>query len=652
MAGVALVGVGLAKAVRGQARLKTLRFRRLGLAVCGLALAVGLCRPDAPARAADECGAGTNVTCTSAGNVYPNGISYSNADQTVTLQSGVIVNSGANVGINLSGSATQTLNIASGVTVNTAGANGINITGASGLVTIAAAGNSVSTSNGLAAYEIISSAGVNATVGGVTLSGSSTFGILIQAGGPASLTTGAVTINGSSAFGIDVFNLGAGANGAITIDTTGGTVSLTGSGAQQAINAQSFNASGGGAVMITTADVSTNSNTADAISATTNGTGANGAITIDTTAGLVDAAGTGSGRGIVATSTASSNSGLVTIHAGNVETHGTGAATAIFASSTSGAVTVTAGDLSTLGVGALGVSASGKGLINITTGNIDTGADNAIGIQATSGLAGAAGLTTIDSTAGTITTLGANATGIAVSSAAGANAVVHAAAIGTTGDNSAGISVLNQTAGGSISITSQSIVTHGSPNAVLLYNNSDAIRAVTNGSGAAGNITIDASQGTGLLETFGSNSNAVRTQSDGGTIDITVGTVRTHGDGSAAIGALILGGTGTLTVTAKGDVSAASANTGLFGVVASGINAVTQGSGDVSVTTKGVSTVADNATAVYAQSSGGMVTVDTTGGTVSTLGGAAIGVVATFNGSSGPASITTASVTTEGNLAH
>ena len=53
MAGVALVGVGLAKAVRGQARLKTLRFRRLGLAVCGLALAVGICQLNAPARAAD-----------------------------------------------------------------------------------------------------------------------------------------------------------------------------------------------------------------------------------------------------------------------------------------------------------------------------------------------------------------------------------------------------------------------------------------------------------------------------------------------------------------------------------------------------------------------------------------------------------------------
>ena len=49
----AFAGVGVEKTARGHARLRTSRFRRWGLALCGLALAIGLCRPDAPARADD-----------------------------------------------------------------------------------------------------------------------------------------------------------------------------------------------------------------------------------------------------------------------------------------------------------------------------------------------------------------------------------------------------------------------------------------------------------------------------------------------------------------------------------------------------------------------------------------------------------------------
>ncbi|MGH6981309.1 MAG: hypothetical protein ACREFC_08890, partial [Stellaceae bacterium] len=82
-----------------------------GRGIAALALCVAAGVGTVPTFAADECGAGATATCSSAGNNYTNGITYGNANQSVTLQSGVVVNSGANVGVNLTGAGTQTLNI-------------------------------------------------------------------------------------------------------------------------------------------------------------------------------------------------------------------------------------------------------------------------------------------------------------------------------------------------------------------------------------------------------------------------------------------------------------------------------------------------------------------------------------------------------------
>jgi fibronectin-binding autotransporter adhesin len=603
------------------------------------------------AQAANECGAGTTVSCTSAGNVYPNGITYNNANQTVTLQSGVVVNAGTNTGVELGGTGTQTINITSGVTIGTTGSNNaVDIENASGLITVSGAGSAVMTTgtNGYG-YVFISPGGINATVGSLNIGGDGGIGIFAESifGAPIDITSGSITVTGSNgAGGISALSAAFGSSGAITIDTSGGTVSLTGTATGAAITASALL---GGAVTITTAGVATASDNADAVSASTSGTGADGAVTINTTAGTVSTSGAGS-RGIVASSTAGAGSGLVTVKAATVTTTGTGAASAIVASSTSGPVTVTAGTLSTAGDGAIGVSAVGAGLINVTTGSINTAGASAYGIEASSGAAGAAGLTTVDSTAGTITTLGAKADGINISSATGANATVMAAAISATGDNAAGIRIDNST-GGTISITSQSVVTHGNFTSGILDGSGDAIQAINGGTGTAGDITIDASGGAGLLQTFGSSAEGVRAQSTAGGIDITVGTVKTAGNGATAIDAHILGGTGNLTVIAKGDITATGASADSYGFVAGGVSAINDGSGSVNVTTKSVSTVADNAGAVFAQGAGGTVMIDTTGGTVSTQGGGANGVEATFNGSSGAATITTANVNTQGFIA-
>jgi hypothetical protein len=94
-----------------------------------------------------------------------------------------------------------------------------------------------------------------------------------------------------------------------------------------------------------------------------------------------------------------------------------------------------------------------------------------------------------------------------------------------------------------------------------------------------------------------SSGTGISAQSTNGPISITTGSVTAT---NTAINALILSGNGALTVTANGTVSGAA-----------GISAVAQGTGAVSVTTHDVTSGG-----VFAQSSGGTVTVDSTAGTV------------------------------------
>src|SRR5665213_3114326 len=110
--------------------LMTVAFSRT-VAVIGLGTCVGLIVAPA-ARAANECGTGTTVTCISTGNPYSAGISYTNfnAAETVNLQSGVAITPGSGItGVSLSGFLTgvQTVNSAAGVTIETTGDNGAGI---------------------------------------------------------------------------------------------------------------------------------------------------------------------------------------------------------------------------------------------------------------------------------------------------------------------------------------------------------------------------------------------------------------------------------------------------------------------------------------------------------------------------------------------
>src|SRR5579859_499119 len=157
-----------------------------------------------PAHAVNECGAGTTVTCTSAGNPYSNGITYANPTVSVTLSTGVIVNSGANTGVDLIGSTgAQSLTVGTGVPISTTGDNADGVfaqsSGVGALVKIDTSAGSVGTLGGAA--------------NGIAASSSA---------GPVMITTGSVSTQGFLAEGVFGGTMATGANGALTIDTTAG----------------------------------------------------------------------------------------------------------------------------------------------------------------------------------------------------------------------------------------------------------------------------------------------------------------------------------------------------------------------------------------------------------------------------------------------
>lgn len=721
-----------------------------GVLVVGLALVFSV--PEA--RAANECGSGSDVTCTSSGNTYSGGITYNSPNQTVRLDTGVVVNTGTSHGVWLESSGAQTLNIASGVTIDTSGSwDGVLVgsaafSGVSSAVTINASGSSIKTTGSVAyGYELYGTGSIEAHVGSITATGNGSIGLYAEtvggitvttggvvslsgnnsspysvygvyakstgtganagnvsvdttggavsltgttaqtagvtatsAGGKVTIKTGGVSVAGAGAVGVSGSGSGTDATGAVMvdIDTTGGTVSLTGATSGPGVYASSFGAinvktgnvqvagnwggdanltsgifassfgtgaagkvvvdttagavsltgttsnfwgifagSSGGAVEVTTANVSTKAGSSTGILAQSGGTGATGAVTVNTTAGLVKTEGAGA-VGISAQNTAAASGGLVTVSAGDVTTTGTGAANGISASSTSGGVKVTAGTVTTAGNGAVGVNASAGGAIDVAATKIVTTGDNAYGFQA-SGTASAnvkvtvgevqtggastgagahgvnatgAGLVDIESIAGSkITTKGKGARGVNVDKLGGGVAV-NVRSIETSGDNATGIHVYNGTlggsgAGGAITVTANSIVTtgatvKGSSNHYEVGNGADGIDVFNIGSGDAGKITIDTSVGLtngtlGTVNVSGRKSRGIVAVSGrlvdaggdlpdiptgGGPIMITAGNVTTTGDFGTAISATNWGqgADGAITINALGTISASGAN--------------------------------------------------------------------------------------------
>jgi hypothetical protein len=184
-----------------------------------------------PAKAAGECGLASNgtVTCTAAGNPYANGISYASPqDLTVVLADGVVVNSGTNPGVSLTGSGNGavTLNSAANSIISTTGNGATGVLGMTDSGDLTVNAGSITTSGGNAdGVRGYSQAGaVSISAGAVTTTGQGSIGILaIAENQDASVAVGDLSTTGYGARGVIAYS----ALGNATVTSTG-TITTSG----------------------------------------------------------------------------------------------------------------------------------------------------------------------------------------------------------------------------------------------------------------------------------------------------------------------------------------------------------------------------------------------------------------------------------------
>lgn len=661
------------------------------------------------ASAQDECGsapAGGEVTCTAAGNPYPNGITYfSFAPLTVNLEDGVAIDTSGtlNIGVLLFdfGNAAFTLN-GSGASITT------NDDGAFGILAATNVGD------------------INLNIGSATTSGENAIGLIgSSAEGNIAIDAGTVFTSGNGADGVQgttntgdidintftVVTTGDNANG-VFADSDNGDISIVSSTViTEGANSVGVSADttfgdivigNGGDAVITSGDGSDGIRAVSALGdidvavfqAQTTGAGSDaievsstsGAVTVDVVAATADGDGSraivASGESVTVTNSGffvgtggdnanaiqvRARNGAASVSTGNAFTAGDNSAV-IDIASLGGGATVNAGSLTTSGFGSVGVRAAtgtaGNALfgipaqvggpIDITAGSIRTSGDNSAGVT-TAAAFGAD--TTLD--VNEVTTDGDNAPGVMARAAAGGAIDITADRVTTNGELSRGIDAETSGTGG-VTITAGTVTTNGlsGPSFFFLPDGS-AIRAAT----ASGDILITADS----VSTRGASAEGVDAQSQSGDITLDIGTASTTGAGANGVTALInplgiAGGGGVIdvtadTVTTTGDNSVgilASTTAGgtvnvdagtvtTSGFAARGIEAFAFG--NVNVGFDSVTTSNLFATGVQASSTTGNVTV--TGGAVRTNASVVIGVDASTGGP-GNVLVDVGSVTTTG----
>ncbi len=295
------------------------------LAVGGLALT-----PSA-ALAIDECGVGSNVTCTPAGNPYPNGVFYIPAtDFTINMQNGVVINTGGSFGIGLlvvQGGPTEsiTVNAPTGVTITT-------------------------TDDGAFGALLATNAGaITANIDTINTSGANAIGVLgTSADGAVNLTVGTVRTTGIGASGIE----GNTNTGAVTIAST--LVTTTGANSE-GIVATSDN----GAILVTSNVVTTADTAANGIRAASTF----GNTTVNST--RVTTAGAGA-TGI----SAGSATGLARVTSGTVITTGAGSTGISVNPNRSGSARVDSTTVRATGLGSQGIVAFGGNGVIVNAGTV------------------------------------------------------------------------------------------------------------------------------------------------------------------------------------------------------------------------------------------------------------------------------------------
>jgi uncharacterized protein YhjY with autotransporter beta-barrel domain len=297
--------------------------------------------------------------------------------------------------------------------------------------------------------------------------------------------------------------------------------------------------------------------------------------------------------------------------------------------------TVNVASVNTSGNYSDGIQVEGLGNSTITVGSVYTSGYRANGVDAYSEYGG------VTVTAGNAVTKGDNST--AIFAEAGGPVVINVGYSSTSGDNSDAVVGINNnnTPTDTVSITAGTTYTHGD----------DSVGIFASGYYAT-SVT------SGLVKTFGYESDGIVALSDHGPVSVTSGTVITHGDYSDGVYAK--SGNGTVSVTSDyvhtygyhstgiyalglKDVTVTSGGVKTEGYYADGIQARSSG-GNVSVTSNYVSTLGNGAAGIYAYTSGGNATVNS--GTVETYSFLSPGIVAIAN--NGTASVTSNYVRTQG----
>jgi outer membrane autotransporter protein len=440
---------------------------KLGAALGAIALAA-LAQP---AFAQNECGSpnGGTVTCTSANNPYPNGVTYvvPPVDLTINVNPDVVIDTrgGLNIGVFAlaTGSEALTLNAAPASTIRTdaSGAFGVllatnygSINSTTGIIrttgtnaggvlassytgNITVVGGNTSTTganaNGLEANNNRGNIVVNSGVVATTGAGSN--GVVVRSDvGNVAINVGSITTQGANSVGASATT---GFTGTATIN--GGTISTAGTNAFGAVASSST-----GAAVVSPVSVTTTGIGADAIRVTSTGNTARATVTTISTTGA-------NARGIVATGVQGA-----TVNYGTVTTTGAGATGILvpagvlfFGPQASSSATVTGtGRLSTAGAGADGIFANATNGVTINVGQVSTTGANSRGIVARGG-----GAVTVN--AAGVTTTGATSTAVSANSTAGSVAVALTGANGSTSQDGVNISAattasLSLAAGGTL----------------------------------------------------------------------------------------------------------------------------------------------------------------------------------------------------------
>lgn len=519
----------------------------------------------------------------------------------------------------------------------TGGENGIDVNKSGfGDVSITTADVSGAADNGISARVEVGSGDltVDSSAGAVTGSANGIFAANYGIGDIA-ITTASVT--GETESGIIAFNNIGARN--FTIDTSAGAVS----GGEDGVSATN---NGRGDTTITTADVTA----IGPVGLRVSNAATAGSITIDTSAGVVNANRVGVQVTSRGTGDLSITTGAVTANDGS---EGTGISASI-QEATTGAISVdsTAGAVigGDRGIYALNYGSGGTSIVTADVTALYSG-EAGQGVNASDR---GAGDLIIDTTAGTVT--GANYGIEAVNEVGGDLSITTAGVIGITDD---GINAQNRTGTGNLSIDTTAGAVIGGAGGINARNSGSGDTTITtadvtgeNNVGinvqnavGTGNLTVDTTAGAvsgyeaGIdARNYGTGDTIITTANVTGT-SLSGSIINTSGNG---IEAAHEGSTGDLIIDTTAGAVEGRAN---------GIEAVNEGTGDISITTADVTGLGVYEYGIDVRSrggAGGNISVDTSAGTVT---GGAIGLAAlTASGFEGDVSVTTADVVGEGTV--